>query len=188
MRPAALGNGELRGAAAVPRGGRGDEPCRRVDAPPREGLCGDPAGGAVTTTPANKRRMSGRALKGGGGGGGEADPDDPEGGFDTETLCAADPSICLEDGTSCFYFSNNPDGGTISFDTVPMSFIAILQAVTFDTWTDPMFDIMDSYSYSAWIYFILVAILGGLFVVNLFLAVIFDEFIRAQEMTRRRRS
>ena len=137
---------------------------------------------AVTTTPANKRRMSGRALKGGGGGGGEADPDDPEGGFDTETLCAADPSICLEDGTSCYYFSNNPGGGTISFDTVPMSFIAILQAVTFDTWTDPMFDIMDSYTYSSWIYFILVAILGGLFVVNLFLAVIFDEFIRAQEM------
>ena len=63
-----------------------------------------------------------------------------------------------------------------------MSFIAILQAVTFDTWTDPMFDIMDSYTYSSWIYFILVAILGGLFVVNLFLAVIFDEFIRAQEM------
>ena len=61
-----------------------------------------------------------------------------------------------------------------------MTFIAILQAVTFDTWTDPMFDIMASYSYSAWIYFILVAILGGLFVVNLFLAVIFDEFMRAQ--------
>ena len=126
-------------------------------------------------------KRSGRALKGGSGGGGQADPNDPEVGFDTETLCAADTSMCVEEGTSCYYFSNNPGGGTISFDTVPMTFIAILQAVTFDTWTDPMFDIMESYSYSAWIYFILVAILGGMFVVNLFLAVIFDEFIRAQE-------
>ena len=129
-------------------------------------------------------RRSGRALKGGGGGGGQADPDDPEAGFDTETLCAADTSMCAAEGTSCYYFSNNPGGGTISFDTVPMAFIAILQAVTFDTWTDPMFDVMESYSYSAWIYFILVAILGGMFVVNLFLAVIFDEFMRAQEARR----
>ena len=58
--------------------------------------------------------------------------------------------------------------------------IAILQAVTFDTWTDPLWAVMAAYSYSAWLYFILVAILGGLFVVNLFLAVIFDEFMRAQ--------
>ena len=43
-----------------------------------------------------------------------------------------------------------------------------------------MFDIMAATSYWAWTYFILVAILGGLFVVNLFLAVIFDEFMRAQ--------
>ena len=43
-----------------------------------------------------------------------------------------------------------------------------------------MFDIMDSYAYITWVYFILAAILGGMFVVNLFLAVIFDEFMRAQ--------
>ena len=134
---------------------------------------------ATSAVAAAKR--SGRSLKGGGGSSGQADPNDPEVEFDTETLCAADPGMCVEEGASCYYFSNNPGGGTISFDTVPMTFIAILQAVTFDTWTDPMFDIMASYSYSAWIYFILVAILGGLFVVNLFLAVIFDEFIRAQE-------
>ena len=48
-----------------------------------------------------------------------------------------------------FYFKANPDGGTVSFDSVPMSFIAILQAVTFDTWTDPMFDVMDAYNYQA---------------------------------------
>ena len=117
-----------------------------------------------------------------GGSSGQADPDDAEAEFDTETFCAADPALCTDEGTTCFYFQANPAGGTITFDSVSASFIAILQAVTFDTWTDPMFDIMDSYTYSSWIYFILVAILGGLFVVNLFLAVIFDEFIRAQEM------
>ena len=33
----------------------------------------------------------------------------------------------------------------------------------------------------AWIYFVTIAFLGGLFVVNLFLCVIFDEFMRSQE-------
>ena len=58
--------------------------------------------------------------------------------------------------------------------------LPILQAITFDTWSDPMFDVMEAYASGSWIFFILIAILGGLFVVNLFLAVIFDEFMRAQ--------
>ena len=141
----------------------------------KAGVSAVESGGAKASA---AHKMPGRALKGGGGSTGQADPDDPEAAFDTETFCAADPDMCLEEGTTCFYFQSNPAGGTVSFDTVALSFIAILQAVTFDTWTDPMFDIMNAYSYMAWIYFIAVAILGGLFVVNLFLAVIFDEFMR----------
>ena len=119
-----------------------------------------------------------RILKGGGGyeGGG----DDPQSDFDSGTFCAADPGMCAKEGQMCFYFNANPDGGTVSFDSVPSAMIPIIQAITFDTWTDPMFDVMDAYSYEAWTYFIAIAILGGMFVVNLFLAVIFDEFMRAQ--------
>ena len=51
-----------------------------------------------------------------------------------------------------------------------------------DTWTDAMFALMASFSPSASVYFILIVILGGFFVVNLFLAVIFDEFLAAQQL------
>lgn len=44
-----------------------------------------------------------------------------------------------------------------------------------------MFDVMDAYSSWAWIYFISAAVFGGMFIVNLFLAVILDEFMRAQK-------
>ena len=100
--------------------------------------------------------------------------------FDSGILCKANPTICEAMGETCFYFQENPDGGTISFDSTPQAMLPILQAVTFDTWTDPMFDVMDAYSYSSCSYFLLIAILGGMFVINLFLAVIFDEFMRAQ--------
>ena len=100
--------------------------------------------------------------------------------YDKETFCHADPSICEADGLICYYFHEDPDGGTISFDSVARAMLPILQAITFDTWSDPMFDVMEAYASGSWIFFILIAILGGLFVVNLFLAVIFDEFMRAQ--------
>ena len=44
-----------------------------------------------------------------------------------------------------------------------------------------MFDVMDAYSRWAWLFFVAIAVLGGMFLVNLFLGVIFDEFMRAQE-------
>ena len=54
------------------------------------------------------------------------------------------------------------------------------QVMTFDTWTDGMFGLMRAASGYAWIYFVTIAFLGGLFVVNLFLCVIFDEFMKSQ--------
>ena len=71
-------------------------------------------------------------------------------------------------------------GGTMSFDSVMLGQITLLQILTFDTWTDAMYDLMDIVSVNAWIFFILVAVLGGFFLVNLFLAVIFDEFMKSQ--------
>ena len=105
----------------------------------------------------------------------------PEADFDRGTLCHADPSVCLPAGQLCYYFEENPGGGTISFDSVANAMLPILQAITFDTWSDPMFDVMEAYHFSSWLYFVVIAILGGLFLVNLFLAVIFDEFMRAQQ-------
>ena len=48
-----------------------------------------------------------------------------------------------------------------------------------DTWTEPMYALMATSSPLAFAYCIAIAILGGFFVVNLFLAVIFNEFMTA---------
>ena len=119
-----------------------------------------------------------RALRGGGGGGGGGGED--LAGLDSGTLCHANPGVCEAEGMVCHYFGTNPEA-TTSFDSTLMAMIPILQAVTFDTWTDPMVAVMGAYSPWACVYFVAVAVLGGLFLVNLFLAAIFDEFMRTQE-------
>jgi voltage-dependent calcium channel L type alpha-1S len=85
--------------------------------------------------------------------------------YDLESFCAANVSVCLADEAACVYFEANPGGGTISFDSVEAA----------------MYDTMMAFSPFSWVYFIAIALLGGLFLVNLFLAVIFDEFMRMQE-------
>jgi hypothetical protein len=57
----------------------------------------------------------------------------------------------------------------------------IVQIITFDTWSDIMYDLMDAFSAYVWVYFLLVAMLGGFFVVQLFLAVVFEEFMKSKE-------
>ena len=48
------------------------------------------------------------------------------------------------------------------------------QCFTCDTWTDPMYALMAAFSPLVFLYFFAIVILGGFFVVNLFLAVIFQ--------------
>ena len=79
----------------------------------------------------------------------------------------------------CAYFQTSVDGVT-SFDNIGWSFIVIMQAVTFDTWLAPSYAAMATVTPYAWAYFFVLAMVGGFFVVNLFLAVIFDEFLKAK--------
>ena len=109
-----------------------------------------------------------RLLKGGGGGG------------EKVPFCrAGDASLCHE-GEICHYFEDNPPGQSAHFDSVIAAAMAIIQVITFDTWSNVMYDLMRAFSNYVWVYFFLVAMLGGFFVVNLFLAVVFDEFMRSK--------
>jgi hypothetical protein len=60
---------------------------------------------------------------------------------------------------------------------VVLILVVLLQAVTFDDWATSMFALEDAYSPYVIIYYILIVIIGGFFVINLFLAVIFEEFL-----------
>ena len=112
-----------------------------------------------------------RELKGGGakaaGGGGGADPcgDGGQAAYDTEEAC--NPTVtsvaqCETDGATCQYFDENINSDLMGFDNIALSCLLILQTVTFDTWTDAMYALMDSFSPLVVVYFILIVMLGAL--------------------------
>ena len=118
---------------------------------------------------------SGRLLKGGGGGESAVE------------FCApSDPNACLDDEAgkfgTCLYYADNPPAANVDYDSVINACFGIMQIITFDTWTPAMYNLMQSVSPNVWVYYLLVALLGGFFVVNLFLAVVFDEFMRSKEI------
>lgn len=87
-------------------------------------------------------------------------------------------------GEACMYFPNNPNDGLISFDDIGGAFIILMQAITFDDWATSMFALMAAMSPYVAIYFIIIIMIGGFFIVNLFLAVIFEEFITVTRVER----
>ena len=56
------------------------------------------------------------------------------------------------------------------------------QVLTMDSWTEPMYSLSVAWPTGSPTYFVIFCILGGFFVVNLFLAVIFEEFLSAQQL------
>ena len=102
-----------------------------------------------------------------------------EGLYDSGIPCRMQHDQCPV-GTRCAFFDSNPNSFT-SFDSVPLAFISLVMTSTFDEWAEPMYSLMASFSPYVWIYFALVVLLGGFFVTNLFLAVIFLEYGSSKE-------
>ena len=103
--------------------------------------------------------------------------------IDTGITCSPDhPVRCELDvpGSTCEFFDVNPHNGIESFDSIPFTFVLLFQCITFDEWATVMYDVMANSSAWACIFFLLIVIFGGFFVVNLFLAVVFLEFESAK--------
>ena len=112
--------------------------------------------------------------------------------------------------STCAFFGSNPVEGVLSFDSVREACLPLLLALTLDDWTAAMYMLMEALSPAVALFFVRVltrrarrhdrcglqpidqphlsrawpqvtlVIFGGFFVVNLFLAVIFEEFIWTQ--------
>ena len=147
------------------------------------------AGGGLGGGGGGIARTAGRLLKGGGGSGGQGlgfDDDHPQADYDSGIPCNPAADTCRADmgGPSrCAYFDQNPSFDLMSFDSVGVAFITLLQALTMDTWTDCMYALDVAFGSAAGpnTYFVVIVVLGGFFIVNLFLAVIFEEFLSAQQ-------
>ena len=85
-------------------------------------------------------------------------------------------SIC-KDATSCEVHNENPYFDVISHDSILRSFIIILQLVTITNWQELMHIQMDtSGGPFAIIYYVTCVLLGGYFLLNLFVAVLKQKY------------
>lgn len=109
------------------------------------------------------------------------------------TYCSLDspPSAPRGCGANavCRHFNTNPVATATfgGFDSFSDAFIVLLQAMTFNEWQTPLYAVLNARPEGAWytiLYFNVCAAIGGFFVFNLFVAVIFDEVIRSTEALR----
>ncbi len=82
--------------------------------------------------------------------------------------------------SSTFYESLNY--GFIVFDNIGLGLLAIFQSITLEGWTVIMYQTMDVYTpFVGGLYFIILIMFGSFFLLNLTLAVIWENFSKGQE-------
>ncbi|KAI7905468.1 Ion transport protein-domain-containing protein [Cokeromyces recurvatus] len=87
--------------------------------------------------------------------------------------------IC-ENGLICEE-TENPFGGTISFDNIFSSMLIVMIITGVQSWTDRMYDMMDAEYFIACLYFVIIVIVMNLWLINLFIAVITEMFAKVRE-------
>ena len=90
-----------------------------------------------------------------------------------------DSSWNCMDGGVCTYFTSNPNNNITSFDHFPVAFVTIFYSMTLEGWVDAMYMLMAGDRAVAWLavlFFAVLILVGAVFVFNLLLAVVFDNF------------
>merc|ERR1712130_31695 len=85
-------------------------------------------------------------------------------------------------GTICKDVGFNPNAGVTSFDNIFLSWMTILQCISLEGWTDTMYMIEETSGHWFDFYFVLLILLGSLFLINLIVAVIFIRFKAFKEL------
>lgn len=76
----------------------------------------------------------------------------------------------------CLEYGLNPQHGTISFDSFYSALMTVYTCITGEGWTDAMYMVMRGNHPSASLYFIALTLFGSFYVVNLFLAVLWETY------------
>lgn len=93
--------------------------------------------------------------------------------FSAVTLCG---NVACGPQEVCSKGLQNPKLGIMSFDDVFHSFLNVFQIVTMDNWTVIMYSMQKTFTNFVSVYFLSLVIIGGLFLVNLTLAIIKYKF------------
>lgn len=81
-------------------------------------------------------------------------------------VCNPDQVGQCGEGMQCLYYAALPKSGTMSFDSVGGALIALLQAVTYDDYDEAMHALQASTSSAAFVYFVMVIVLCGFFIIK----------------------
>ena len=76
----------------------------------------------------------------------------------------------------CLEFGESPKHGTISFDSFPSALMTVFMCITGEGWTEVMYMTMHGYHSSAFVYFVVLTLVGSFYIVNLFLAVLWETY------------
>lgn len=79
-------------------------------------------------------------------------------------------------GFACTNHNRNPNLGKSSFDNFFWTLLLIIQILTFEAWSEQMYNVMAATGPAAAVYFVLLIIVGGYMLLNLALAIISFEF------------
>lgn len=99
----------------------------------------------------------------------------PGTGFDCPSgyTCKKVPILTLLDGES---IGGNPNQGTNGFDNIGVAWLTIFQAISLEGWVDCMYMAQESGHWIIMIYWVLLILVGAMFLINLITAVIFIRF------------
>jgi len=85
-------------------------------------------------------------------------------------------NLVCDSSQFCGKLLQNPNLGIMNFDTIFYSFLNVFQIVTVDNWSSTMYSVQTVFTNYISVYFLSLVIIGGLFLVNLTLAIIKVKF------------
>ena len=91
-----------------------------------------------------------------------------------QCLCG-DEGPDSDDPENC-KLTDNPNYGVNNFDNIFWASVTIFQSITLEGWVDIMYQVMDGSGLMSCWFFIVAVIMGAYIVINLFLAVLCDNF------------
>jgi hypothetical protein len=105
-------------------------------------------------------------------------------GCSPDILCGTGDREGLLQGFVCPYgysceLTGNPNYGFVGFDNIGQAVLTIQVMVTMSSWTEIMFDMMDSTNVFAAAFCTVIIFIGTFFIVNLIVAIVTEEFERS---------
>ena len=138
---------------------------------------------SIIVTPGSSRNNNSSTGNNGTGGGGTISFVDPPTEFDVGPRISS--GYMCEFGDFCLPTAN-PELGFLNFDNIFASVTTLFSVVVLEDWSTPMYYVIDAKGSIAGIYFMVVVLVGTIFILNLFLVVLTNGFTESLDALKQR--